>query len=55
MSKVLVDESVLWGLIHSDLLLTHLESQGVDNWSGYNHPEDLEEQTTQLLEDIKHG
>ncbi|QQO89725.1 hypothetical protein WYMAN_86 [Vibrio phage Wyman] len=55
MAKVLVDESVLWGLINSDLLLQHLESEGVDNWSGYYHPEDLDEQTNKLLKEIKHG
>ncbi|QCQ57681.1 hypothetical protein KNV09_gp087 [Vibrio phage Athena] len=55
MAKVLVDESVLWGLINSDLLLQHLENEGVDNWSGYYHPEDLDEQTNKLLKEIKHG
>jgi hypothetical protein len=55
MSKVLVDKSFLWGLIHSDLLLQHLEDQGVDNWHGYYRPEDLEEQTNQLLKEIENG
>ncbi|QIG60673.1 hypothetical protein VPT02_097 [Vibrio phage VPT02] len=55
MAKVLVDESLLWDLLHSNILLMHLENEGVDNWSGYNHPEDLDEQADKLLKEIKHG
>lgn len=55
MPKVLVDESILYGLIQDSLLLDYLESLGVDNWPYYCHPQNLEELTKQTLEEIKHG
>lgn len=55
MAKILIDESDLYSLIYDSILLGHLENMGVDNWHCYSHPEDIEEQTKQQLEEIKHG
>ncbi|AJF40847.1 hypothetical protein [Vibrio phage JSF12] len=43
----------LYSLVHDSLLLQHLENEGVDNWTGYYHPENLDEQAKEQVDKLK--
>lgn len=53
MSKVLVEERTLRGLVRDSLELIKLDTAGVDNWIGYDEVETpTKEEIDQYFEDI---
>ena len=51
MKKYIISEKELERLIQRDWELLRLENNGVDNWSGYDYEEEIDEEDDITVED----